>query len=200
MNFVILMGRLTADPEITDYGDFSVINYTIAVSRNYTKRDGTRDTDFIDCREVDNSENRKRANFYKTYPKKGDAVSVQGSWQIDIYDDKEGKRIWRHFCRVRTFKFCGSNRRDDQSNTDSTQSNISRSNAFTPINQNNIQPKNNSFPAANVVPGKKSSWQQEIVDKPVENIEQSTSDNYQSRDIIPQAFDIGIDVDDEFMF
>ena len=87
MNKVILMGRLTRDPEVR-YSQSSeplaIVNFTIAVNRRF-KRDNEPAADFINCVAFG-----KTGEFTGKYFKKGMMISIVGSLRIDSYKDKEG--------------------------------------------------------------------------------------------------------------
>ena len=91
MNKVILMGRLTKDPEVR-YSQgtepLAVARYTLAVNRRF-KRQGEPDADFIGCVAFG-----KTGEFAEKYFKKGQMVSVIGRLQVRTWDDNEGKRHW----------------------------------------------------------------------------------------------------------
>lgn len=86
LNVSILMGRLTADPELrrTPSG-VSVTTFTVAVNRSYVKQGGERQTDFIDVVAW-----RSTAEFVSKYFRKGQMIAVQGSIQTRTYEDKQG--------------------------------------------------------------------------------------------------------------
>lgn len=88
LNRVILMGRLTADPELRKTAsDLSVTSFTLAVDRNYGKG-ADRQTDFINCVAW-----RQTAEFISRYFSKGRLMAVEGSLQVRNYMDKnENKR------------------------------------------------------------------------------------------------------------
>ena len=91
MNKVILMGRLTKDPEIryTGTGEpIAIARYTIAVNRPY-KKDGQTQADFINVVSY-----RKAAEFIEKYFKKGQMIAIVGRLQVRSWDDSEGKRHW----------------------------------------------------------------------------------------------------------
>ena len=91
MNKVILMGRLTKNPEIryTGTGEpIAIARYTIAVSRPY-KKDGQTQADFINVVSY-----RKAAEFIEKYFKKGQMIAIVGRLQVRSWDDSEGKRHW----------------------------------------------------------------------------------------------------------
>lgn len=89
MNNVVLVGRLTQDVEMrfVPGSGTPVANFTIAVDRDFTDKDGNRGTDFIDI-QVWN----KQAETCEKYLNKGNMVSIQGSIRIEPYTDKEGIR------------------------------------------------------------------------------------------------------------
>ena len=91
MNKVILLGRLTKDPEIR-YSQSAepvcVARFTIAVDRRF-KKEGEPDADFINCVAF-----RRTAEFMERYIKKSMMVSVCGSLTVRSYDDNTGQRRW----------------------------------------------------------------------------------------------------------
>ena len=86
LNKVILMGRFTADPELTSTPQgASVARFTLAVDRNYTQN-GERKADFINCVAWRNTAEFISRNFYK-----GKMVAVEGEIQTRTWDKPEGK-------------------------------------------------------------------------------------------------------------
>ena len=93
MNTVILMGRLTKDPEISSStSGTSIARYSIAVDRKY-KKDGEPTADFFSCVSFG-----KQADFVSQYLKKGTKIVVSGSLQNNAYTNKEGQKV--HDVRV----------------------------------------------------------------------------------------------------
>lgn len=89
MNKVILMGRLTRDPEIRyTAGDNSmaIARYTLAVERRF-KRDGEAAADFIRCVAFG-----KPAEFAEKYFHQGIKIAISGRIQTGSYTNKDGKR------------------------------------------------------------------------------------------------------------
>ena len=90
INKIILMGRLTADPELQmSASNVPVLRFTVAVNRRVTnaqRDDGRPTADFIDCVAF-----YKTAEFVSKYFKKGSVIIVFGSLQINTWKDKEGK-------------------------------------------------------------------------------------------------------------
>lgn len=91
MNKVILMGRLTRDPEVR-YSQgaqgTAVCRYSLAVNRSY-KREGEPEADFINVVAFGN-----RGEFAGKYFKKGMMVAVVGELRISSYTDKDGNKRW----------------------------------------------------------------------------------------------------------
>ncbi len=86
LNTVILMGRLTADPELRHTPtNVPVTRFTLAVNRDYVKQGAERVTDFIDIVAW-----RSTAEFVNKYFHKGQLVAVQGSLQTRTYTDRDG--------------------------------------------------------------------------------------------------------------
>ena len=91
MNKVILMGRLTADPEVRyTQGEkpVAVARYTLAVNRRF-KRQGGQEADFISCVAFGNN-----GEFAEKYLKKGMQICTVGRLQVRSWDDNDGKRHW----------------------------------------------------------------------------------------------------------
>lgn len=91
MNKVILMGRLTGDPEVrygTGERNMAVGRYTLAVDRRY-KRDGEQQVDFIRCVAFD-----KAAEFAEKYFRKGMRICVSGRIQTGNYTNREGQKVY----------------------------------------------------------------------------------------------------------
>ena len=88
MNSVVLIGRLTADPELKrTQNDNAVTGFSIAVDRPYQKSGEERQADFIDIVAW-----RGTAEFICNYLKKGRKRAVQGAIQTRSYTDKDGNK------------------------------------------------------------------------------------------------------------
>ena len=85
MNNVVLMGRLTRDPELRKAGETSVTNFTLAVDRDRKNKDGERETDFIRVTVFG-----KQAETVCKWLAKGKRTMVQGRIQTGSYTDKDG--------------------------------------------------------------------------------------------------------------
>ncbi|MCI1268651.1 MAG: single-stranded DNA-binding protein [Ruminococcus sp.] len=86
MNKVILMGRLTADPDLRQTtSGIASCRFTIAVNRRFTdKNTGERQADFISCTAW-----RQTAEFISRYFKKGSMICVEGTLRTGSYTDKK---------------------------------------------------------------------------------------------------------------
>lgn len=89
LNRVILIGRLTADPELryTNSGT-AVASFTLAVDRNRSNQSGERETDFINIVVW-----QKQAELCAQYLRKGRLAAVDGRLQIRSYENREGQKV-----------------------------------------------------------------------------------------------------------
>ena len=89
LNHIVLMGRLTRDPELRRTGTgIAVASFTLAVDRDYAPKDGgQRETDFIDIVAW-----RSTAEFVSKYFSKGRMAVVSGRLQIRPWEDKDGNK------------------------------------------------------------------------------------------------------------
>ena len=86
LNKIILMGRLTRDPELRKTGSgTAVTSFTLAVDRDFKTQDGEKETDFIDIVAW-----RGTAEFVFKYFSKGRMAVVEGRLQIRDWKDKDG--------------------------------------------------------------------------------------------------------------
>lgn len=90
INRVILVGRLTRDPELryTPSG-VAVTTFTLAVDKQFKNAQGEREADFISVVAW-----RQTAELCAQYLKKGSQTGVDGRLQTRSYDNKEGKRVY----------------------------------------------------------------------------------------------------------
>lgn len=108
MNKVVLIGRLTADPDIrrTQSGK-CVASYRLAVDRPF-KSDGQPEADFISCVAWG-----KNGEFCQRYLHKGMKIALEGRIQTRTYDDKDGKKVYVTEVIVEHHEFCESKRSSD---------------------------------------------------------------------------------------
>ena len=86
LNQVVLVGRLTADPELQDTStEKKVSSIVVAVQRPFKNANGEYETDFIRCTLWNNI-----AENTTEYCKTGDVIGIRGRLEIDKYEDKDG--------------------------------------------------------------------------------------------------------------
>lgn len=111
MNKVILIGRLTREPEVR-YAQGSnptaVAKYSLAVPRKF-KREGEPDCDFINCVAFG-----KSAEFAEKYLRKGTKIAVVGRIQTGSYTNKDGQKVYTTDVIVDEQEFCESRQQQEQ--------------------------------------------------------------------------------------
>ncbi|WP_342498389.1 single-stranded DNA-binding protein SsbA [Bacillus sp. FSL M8-0350] len=90
LNRVVLVGRLTKDPELryTPNGA-AVATFTLAVNRTFTNQSGEREADFINCVTW-----RRQAENVANFLKKGSLAGVDGRLQTRNYENQQGQRVF----------------------------------------------------------------------------------------------------------
>lgn len=90
INRVVLVGRLTKDPEFrTTQSGVDVATFTLAVNRNFKSKNGEQQADFINCVVF-----RKQAENVNNYLNKGSLAGIDGRLQSRSYENKEGQRVF----------------------------------------------------------------------------------------------------------
>ena len=103
MNKVVLMGRLTRDPELRQSQQGTpVLSFSIAVDRHFAK-DAQQQADFITCVAW-----RNTAEFICKYFQKGSMIAISGRLQSRTWDDRDGKRQYSTEVVVEDAYFTGS--------------------------------------------------------------------------------------------
>lgn len=105
MNKVILMGRLTRDPEVRysqGSSQTAVARFSIAVDRRF-KREGQPDADFFNCTAFG-----KQAEFIERYLHKGTKILLCGSLQNNNYTNKDGQQVYGVQILVNEIEFAES--------------------------------------------------------------------------------------------
>ena len=104
MNKVVLVGRLTAKPELRyTPQNTAFTRFSVAVNRNFTNADGKRDADFIN--EV---AWRKQAETISKFFDKGNLIALEGRLQTGSYDDKDGNKRYTVDVALDNFEFVES--------------------------------------------------------------------------------------------
>ena len=121
MNKVILMGRLTRDPELkysTGERQMAIARYTLAVARKVKTND--TEADFINCIAFG-----KSAEFVEKYFRQGQRVLIEGRLQTGSYTNKDGKTVYTTDVIVDSGEFADSKGASDYTSASSyTQSQI----------------------------------------------------------------------------
>ena len=92
MNKVILMGRLTRDPEIRYSGgdnSLAIARFSLAVDRRFKRQGDQADADFFNCTAFG-----KQAEFVEKYLHQGTKILLSGRIQNDNYTNREGQRVF----------------------------------------------------------------------------------------------------------
>ena len=110
MNRVVLVGRLTKDPDTRTFEENGkvVTRFILAVDRPFKNGDGEREADFIPVVLWG-----RRAEIASEYMAKGRMISVSGRLQTGSYDDKEGKRKYSAEIIVDEFQFIDSKKAEE---------------------------------------------------------------------------------------
>ena len=112
MNKVVLIGRLTRDPELRYTGNNTpVASFSLAVNRNYSNQQGEREADFINIVVW-----RKQAENVKNYLTQGSQVAIDGRLQTRTYDDQNGQRRYITEVIADNVEFLGSRNSSNNSN------------------------------------------------------------------------------------
>ncbi len=85
MNVVVLVGRLTDNPELRQANNYSVTRFSIAVDRQFVKAGEERQADFINIVAWN-----KSAEFITKYFTKGQRIGIEGSLRMNRFTDKDG--------------------------------------------------------------------------------------------------------------
>ncbi|WP_429961110.1 single-stranded DNA-binding protein [Enterococcus sp. DIV1096b] len=132
INNIVLVGRLTKDPDLryTTSGT-GVATFTLAVNRNFTSADGTREADFINCVIW-----RKPAETLANYAKKGVLIGVTGRIQTRSYDNQQGQKVYVTEVIADNFQLLESKKVDSSQNTQGSGVSNSQTNNYTRNQQN----------------------------------------------------------------
>ena len=117
-NKMILVGRMTADPEMKSTpSGVSVCSFSVACDRQFKDKDGNRKADFIPCVAW-----RSLAEFVVKYFQKGSPIGIEGSLETKTYTDKNGnKRTMYEVIADRAF-FVGGKERNTSSGENAAES------------------------------------------------------------------------------
>lgn len=135
INNVVLVGRLTRDPELrfTSNGS-AVATFNLAVNRNFTNQDGEREADFVNCVIW-----RKPAETLANYAKKGTLIGVVGRIQTRDYENQQGQKVFVTEVVCDNFQLL-----EKKDSSESQSNNSSMNQESSSFNQNN-QANNDMF-------------------------------------------------------
>lgn len=115
MNKVVLVGRLTKEPEIKlTTSETQYCNFTVAVDRRFKDANGQRQADFINCVAW-----KQTAGFIQKYFKKGNRIGLTGSIQTRSYD-KDGQKVFITEVLVEDVEFVESLSKTNSEETETT--------------------------------------------------------------------------------
>lgn len=130
MNRVVLMGRLTRDPDVRySQGDQSmaIARYTLAVDRRQKKQDGQQQADFISCVAFG-----KAGEFVEKYLHKGTKICISGRIQTGSYTKNDGTKVYKTDVVVEEHEFAESrNAQDYGTNENHTAPSTEKSDSFS---------------------------------------------------------------------
>lgn len=110
MNEVVLIGRLTKDPELNTTKEGSdKARITIAVNRNFKDKDGNYNTDFFEILLWNNMAKRT-----SEWCKKGDCIGVRARLQNRNYIDKNGNKVYKNEIITESLSFISSSRKKEK--------------------------------------------------------------------------------------
>lgn len=114
LNHIDIMGRLTRDPELRRTGSgIAVANFTVAVDRDFSGQDGSKETDYLDCVAW-----RQTGEFVSKFFRKGNMIVVSGRLEIRNWTDKDGNKRKTAEINVQNAYF-GESKKSSESNGNS---------------------------------------------------------------------------------
>lgn len=114
MNKIIVMGRLTRDPEVRysqGENSMAIASFSVAVNRKF-KRQGEPEADFFNCTAFG-----KQAEFVEKYLKQGTKILLAGRLQNNNYTNKEGQKVYGVQIMVEEIEFAESKATSDNPGT-----------------------------------------------------------------------------------
>ena len=117
-NKVIIMGRLTRDPDFKQtQSGVAICKFSVAVERQFKdSKTGERLTDFLDCTAF-----RGTAEFISRYFSKGNMILVEGNIQNNNYTDNNGVKHYSNNIMVENVSFCGGKNEGGTAQTEQAQ-------------------------------------------------------------------------------
>lgn len=120
INKVLLMGRLTADPELRQtQNGIATCRFTVASNRPYKSNNGSQQADFINCQSW-----RATAEFVSRYFSKGKMIIVEGTLQNNNYTDNNGVKHYSYIVLAEKVSFGESKSQSEQTTATSQSAEI----------------------------------------------------------------------------
>jgi single-strand DNA-binding protein len=137
INRVVLVGRLTRDPELRYTANgAAVASFTVAVNRQFTNSQGEREADFINCVIW-----RKAAENFSNFTNKGSLVGIDGRLQTRNYENQQGQRVYVTEVVVENFSLLESRAESEKRNSGN---NFNQAPSYNNNNQSNQSPFGNN--------------------------------------------------------
>lgn len=137
INRVVLVGRLTKDPEMrVSQNNIAVTTFTLAVNRPFTSKNGSNEADFINCITF-----RKQAENVSQYLSKGSLAGIDGRIQSRNYENKEGQRVYVTEVVCESVQFLEP-KKNNQNNTNQGNNNMNQQSK--PVTASDNQNKENN--------------------------------------------------------
>lgn len=135
MNKVVLVGRLTNNPELrTTATGTQIANFSIAVNRAFKNANGEYDADFPNCIAFGNT-----ADFINRYFGKGDPIGISGRIQTGKYQNKKGDTVYTTDVVVENAEFVIGKRDSEKNGEQNNSGTKSRSKSAEAANNSNSQ-------------------------------------------------------------
>ena len=115
MNKVVLLGRLTKEPDVRQTQVVTIARYTLAVTRRGKKQEGQQEADFISCVAFG-----KAGEFAANYLHKGTKICVSGRLQTGSYTRQDGTKVYTTDVVVEGQEFCEGRAANDVAHNYST--------------------------------------------------------------------------------
>lgn len=141
MNRVVLVGRITKDPELKTIPNGSVVNFSLAVNRPYLSKSGEREADFVNCVTFN-----KQAENLSRYIRKGGLLAVEGRLQTRTYTANDGSTRYVtevvcdsiQFLESKSSNYSSENKNSNNENYQNNNS-YQAGNSFQARNQNSYE-------------------------------------------------------------
>lgn len=115
LNSVVLVGRLTKDPELRyTQSNQAVATFSLAVNRRFKNQNGEREADFINCVIW-----RQQAENLANWCKKGNLIGITGSIQTRNFENQQGQRVYVTEVVADSFQLLEFNKQNNQGQSQS---------------------------------------------------------------------------------